>query len=604
MFGPQATKPCPMCSSFEWYPPLWYRATTSAWPLYSVRTEVDVRHSLAWCAAVALAVAACDGGSEEVDAGTDAATEADCTDMADGTPCAAAMICVGGACTTSECGDGFVDSNAGEECEDDDDIAFDGCDPGCTLTCEGDEECSNGDPCDGEETCSGDNTCVAQGGLPDDSECTLGDESGTCRASRCVLPGCPNGFMDEGEVCDDGNVTDGDGCDSDCTYTCDETTSCEDGDECNGVAVCLLGSHTCMPGTPLDCNDRNACTIDSCNPVSGCTHRAAMDGDGDGFSSMATLACGTDCDDTDDTIYPGAPELCDAIDQDCDDDPAPSDTPTWYLDCDGDGFAATGATSMMQCDEPAATGCGGGWTPRAPAGDDTDCDDGSALVSPRGTEVAGDAADDDEDCDGSVLCLADGDNDGWRTDVEVASADADCADAGEARSAEMSGDCDDARTPAHPNAAELCNARDDDCDGTIDDGASCGNCTVQANAGHTYLFCRDSLTWLSARDACLGLGYDLVQVGDSAENTWLSTTVFAMFNDDYWLGLTDYLNEGMWVWNDGTVATFFAWGPGQPDGGNLQDCAFLANGDAAQETRGAWNDRECAISKPYICESR
>ncbi|MEM9068849.1 MAG: hypothetical protein AAGE52_10100 [Myxococcota bacterium] len=46
-------------------------------------------------------------------------------------------------------------------------------------------------------------------------------------------------------------------------------TSCDDGDACNGVETCVAGS--CVPGTPMVCDDGVACTIDSC-AASACTH--------------------------------------------------------------------------------------------------------------------------------------------------------------------------------------------------------------------------------------------------------------------------------------------------------------------------------------------
>jgi hypothetical protein len=45
---------------------------------------------------------------------------------------------------------------------------------------------------------------------------------------------------------------------------------------CNGLEICQGG--TCTPGTPLDCEDGDPCTIESCDPVLGCQHLPAPNG--------------------------------------------------------------------------------------------------------------------------------------------------------------------------------------------------------------------------------------------------------------------------------------------------------------------------------------
>jgi hypothetical protein len=78
--------------------------------------------------------------------------------------------------------------------------------------------------------------------------------------------------------CDDGNPCTADACKAGggCTHTVvADGTSCADGDLCNGDEVCQGG--TCLPGTPLVCDDNDPCTTDGCDPATGCVFTPACD---------------------------------------------------------------------------------------------------------------------------------------------------------------------------------------------------------------------------------------------------------------------------------------------------------------------------------------
>jgi hypothetical protein len=89
-----------------------------------------------------------------------------------------------------------------------------------------------------------------------------------------------------------------------------------------GAAACLDGK--CLPSRGVVCDDGDPCTADSCQAGSCVFADARVDGDGDGaFASgnesdpLAAFGCGQDCDDAAANVRPGAAELCDGVDNDC-----------------------------------------------------------------------------------------------------------------------------------------------------------------------------------------------------------------------------------------------------------------------------------------------
>ncbi len=322
-----------------------------------------------------------DGGL--IDAGVIVAS---CEGEDDGTSCGSmgGLVCIDDDCVSSLCGDGFADL-ANESCDDGDLSSGDGCEEDCTFTCVDDAECNDGNACDGAEQCDADAHVCVGGSVPDDGEqcSTPAVEDGECRDELCVPKGCGDSEVVGDEECDDGNSVSGDGCEPTCAFTCEIDEECFDGNVCTGVESCDLAMHVCRAGTPLECDPENECTVGTCHPEVGCQTQL-IDADGDGHAPN-TLACGDDCDDTRADVNPDQAELCDDVDHDCDGDPQPKDTPTWYLDCDADSYAALEAQRDRQCDEPAATDCGGRWTTREPVRGDSstlDCNDGDPDARP------------------------------------------------------------------------------------------------------------------------------------------------------------------------------------------------------------------------------
>jgi RHS repeat-associated protein len=155
-----------------------------------------------------------------------------------------------------------------------------------------------------------------------------------------------------------------------------------------------------------------------------------LDGDG--------VRASEDCDDNEAQAYPGAEEVCDGVDNDCDgeiDGPLATGARDWAQDLDGDTFGDASA-SVTECTAPEGY-----------VQDINDCDDGDATINPLVDELYYDGV--DQDCNG----LSDYD------------ADLDGED-----SAEFGGpDCDDADRLIHTAAEEIYyDGVDQNCDGLSD----------------------------------------------------------------------------------------------------------------------------------------
>ncbi len=213
---------------------------------------------------------------------------------------------------------------------------------------------------------------------------------------------------------------------------------------------------------------------------------ADLDGDGYGNPLDEVLSCSgpptgyvadnTDCDDTLSAINPGAPEICDGIDNNCDgniDEGFPGDS--YYADLDGDGYGDP-LSVILACSMP--TGY---------VTDNTDCDDTLAAVNPGAAEICDGI---DNNCDGNIdeglpttSYYADLDGDGYgnpSSELQSCSAPSGYVT--------NNTDCNDNNAAVHPGAVEICDGIDNNCDGLVDGdepGVTCS--TVLSVTGITLI---------------------------------------------------------------------------------------------------------------------
>ena len=218
-------------------------------------------------------------------------------------------------------------------------------------------------------------------GRPDDGAvtCATGCDDGVaCTTDSCVMNACQHAPNDA--ACGAGMHCTATGCVPNGTMPCTSDAQCSDDNVCNGIESCHPGqaganAMGCLPGQTLSCDDHIACTTDACAPATGCSHTASdaacnsgcfvgatcqigmgcvggttmmcvadgngctsdppncdvatgmclhppRDDDGDGYPTAIAngMPCpgGTDCDDADAAVHPGADEVCNGMDDDCD----------------------------------------------------------------------------------------------------------------------------------------------------------------------------------------------------------------------------------------------------------------------------------------------
>ncbi len=252
------------------------------------------------------------------------------------------------------------------------------------------------------------------------------------------------------------------------------------GDPANPVQGCSLPAGAVTNNA--DCDDSNAtispAATELCdgvdndcdgavdvNATDAVTAYTDADGDGYGNPNGAVQVCdttgyaltGTDCDDTRADVNPGASELCDGVDNNCDGQVDEVANEKAWADADGDGYGDPN-TEVDGCDVPA------GYVNNA-----TDCNDDASGVNPAAPEKCDGI---DNDCDGEVDEADAVDAPTWYQD-----ADADGYGGASSRTAcsapdgyvASSDDCRDANAEVHPGAPETCNGIDDDCNGVVDD---------------------------------------------------------------------------------------------------------------------------------------
>ena len=282
----------------------------------------------------------------------------------------------------------------------------------------------------------------------------------------------------------------------------------------------------------LDCDDNDASAYpgatEVCDDIDNNCDGVVDEGydiDGDGWTT-----CAGDCDDNDKSIRPEISETCDGIDNNCDGNIDEGLGEPYYTDFDGDGYGDP-TTKNITCQ---------------PADDEVnnsdDCDDTNSGINPDAADICDGI---DNNCDGSLdedAPVLDGyldlDSDGFGGEKTTG-----CD--GTPGFTLVDGDCDDKDATSNPDAEEVCDdAADNNCDGATDE------------------YCYTAWTGYETFEYSEGLGYgerncDLLFDTSGTANTVTCSGCLFGFTVDYAYDSVTSSSDSVcdsWTWIDGNAA--------------------------------------------------
>jgi hypothetical protein len=207
--------------------------------------------------------------------------------------------------------------------------------------------------------------------------------------------------------------------------------------------------------------------------------------------------------------------------------------PVWYKDADGDGY--TDGTTQVSCKQPT------GYVSQAQTGD---CDDGDSNINPGRAEICDSK---DNNCNGQIdegvllVFYKDADGDGYTDGTTQVS----CKQPTGYVSQAQTGDCDDGDSSINPGRAEICDSKDNNCNGQIDEEDVCVFVSAKVEAGghHTCAIKTNGSLW------CWGYNY----YGQLGIGTWLDKKVPTQVSGTNWVTVSAGVAHTCGVKTDGTL---------------------------------------------------
>ncbi|KAK9961607.1 hypothetical protein ABG768_009381 [Culter alburnus] len=121
-----------------------------------------------------------------------------------------------------------------------------------------------------------------------------------------------------------------------------------------------------------------------------------------------------------------------------------------------------------------------------------------------------------------------------------------------------------------------------------------------AHGCRCFKFFNTPKTWIEAEKTCLAYNGNLASVHTHSEYTFIQNLTQDANHalTEAWIGGSDAVLEGTWLWSDGSRMNFELWAPGQQDVNNKphEDCLGMNFGSS-----GNWNDYTCDWNMTFVC---
>ena len=109
--------------------------------------------------------------------------------------------------------------------------------------------------------------------------------------------------------------------------------------------------------------------------------------------------------------------------------------------------------------------------------------------------------------------------------------------------------------------------------------------------------------WYEAQKHCEAAGGDLTSVNDQQEKSDVVALIERAGLDEWvWIGGTDKVTEGEFVWSDGSSFNFTDWNTGEPNNHYDHETAENCLSIREKKYRRKWNDAPCHLEMPFVCK--